>query len=543
MVPSHFSNAISTQDILDQILISLHILHKDLDGARIPPFIFTNTPSIMAHNTNDSHDSPRNSLDRKSNNINLSSLDRTSLKDFQRLSVDAEIAIISEHAQTHVHSTPSVVIEDEIDHKKKPRRLSFRKKIFGDSESSGSEKSKSARTFSKKKKSSRKEKKKPELKEIAEETTTTNEEDSTSDGLDVIPQIDIPLTVGKIEGKLLNTKEFMADVKQLSVRMNSNGYRRSLNSNFIRENMEKEKRILTIREIATTERNFISDLHILYHSFYEELVQSNVIPIEDLDIIFSPSVILNITGISTVLLDSIEKELDKDNMNIGGLFVEVVEEMKEYSKFINTFDLAMNTYKKMVGAFPDFKREIETIQLKDVCKKKALDDFMISVVQRIPRYRLLLEDLLKYTPESHSDYIPVKIALDQIGDLAAWLNTQKSLDERKKVTEELIEELNLGDEDQIFIFEEYLYRSEVPTDRKLRAKINTKYKIILFDKNVVLAKYKFEDVKSVKQSSYEKITIEPSDEKEIKINGKRYYCISGFKRRKLIQQYHEIAQF
>ena len=43
-------------------------------------------------------------------------------------------------------------------------------------------------------------------------------------------------------------------------------------------------------------------------------------------------------------------------------------------------------------------------------------------VQRIPRYKLLIEDLLKKTEESHSDYLNLKKAYQVIEHVATFVN-------------------------------------------------------------------------------------------------------------------------
>src|SRR5690242_13778022 len=44
------------------------------------------------------------------------------------------------------------------------------------------------------------------------------------------------------------------------------------------------------------------------------------------------------------------------------------------------------------------------------CKGLTLQAYLIMPVQRIPRYKLLLEDLLKKTEETHPDYLNIKKA-------------------------------------------------------------------------------------------------------------------------------------
>ena len=43
-------------------------------------------------------------------------------------------------------------------------------------------------------------------------------------------------------------------------------------------------------------------------------------------------------------------------------------------------------------------------------------------VQRIPRYRLLLQELFEHTPHSHPDYPCLKMALDEVSKRADEIN-------------------------------------------------------------------------------------------------------------------------
>jgi len=52
----------------------------------------------------------------------------------------------------------------------------------------------------------------------------------------------------------------------------------------------------------------------------------------------------------------------------------------------------------------------------------SIEDYLIQPVQRIPRYNLLLTDLLKYTPEDHVDYKPLQDALQVMLKIAKDIN-------------------------------------------------------------------------------------------------------------------------
>lgn len=54
--------------------------------------------------------------------------------------------------------------------------------------------------------------------------------------------------------------------------------------------------------------------------------------------------------------------------------------------------------------------------------KLRFNDYYITPVQRVPRYGLLIRDLLKATPTTHPDYKQLCDAGERIEDIAADIN-------------------------------------------------------------------------------------------------------------------------
>jgi hypothetical protein len=55
-------------------------------------------------------------------------------------------------------------------------------------------------------------------------------------------------------------------------------------------------------------------------------------------------------------------------------------------------------------------------------RELVLQAFLVLPVQRIPRYKLLLEDLLRHTPETHIDYSDLKRSIVLISEVATFFN-------------------------------------------------------------------------------------------------------------------------
>ena len=63
-----------------------------------------------------------------------------------------------------------------------------------------------------------------------------------------------------------------------------------------------------------------------------------------------------------------------------------------------------------------------SLHLATECLLLATCYSLLTKVQRIPRYKLLLEELLKATPPTHPDRKPTEEALEQIGKIAHTVN-------------------------------------------------------------------------------------------------------------------------
>ncbi len=106
--------------------------------------------------------------------------------------------------------------------------------------------------------------------------------------------------------------------------------------------------------------------------------------------------------------------------------------MKIYADYVNKFDAAMEVYKDRIQSktVSDFLRD---------CMARAntrldLPSFLIMPVQRMPRYQLLLKELLKFTPESHVDYQNLKEAADAVTEVNVYINRKKQeQDNRLKI--------------------------------------------------------------------------------------------------------------
>lgn len=92
-----------------------------------------------------------------------------------------------------------------------------------------------------------------------------------------------------------------------------------------------------------------------------------------------------------------------------------------YSAYIDNFLNAKDAVRVAKEAKPAFLKFLEQ-SMRENKEKQALSDLMIKPVQRIPRYELLVKDLLKHTPEDHPDHPLLLDAQRNIKQVAERIN-------------------------------------------------------------------------------------------------------------------------
>ncbi|XP_027142070.1 rho guanine nucleotide exchange factor 10-like protein [Larimichthys crocea] len=114
---------------------------------------------------------------------------------------------------------------------------------------------------------------------------------------------------------------------------------------------------------------------------------------------------------------------------IGDLFVASFSKsmvLNVYSDYINNFTNAMALIKKACISKPAF---LEFLKKKQASSpdRITLYGLMVKPIQRFPQFILLLQDMLKNTAKSHTDRLPLQLALTELETLAEKLNEQKRL--------------------------------------------------------------------------------------------------------------------
>ncbi|KAG0358607.1 hypothetical protein BG005_002100 [Podila minutissima] len=113
---------------------------------------------------------------------------------------------------------------------------------------------------------------------------------------------------------------------------------------------------------------------------------------------------------------------------IGRVFAEHVAYMKMYSFYVNNYDNALRVLQTQLTHSKYKKKTKEFLRR---CAKHpnhtqlGLQGYLLLPVQRIPRYKMLLGDLLENTWPDHVDYQDIATALDNVSSRADEMNERK----------------------------------------------------------------------------------------------------------------------
>ncbi|XP_069545336.1 LOW QUALITY PROTEIN: rho guanine nucleotide exchange factor 17-like [Brachyistius frenatus] len=126
-----------------------------------------------------------------------------------------------------------------------------------------------------------------------------------------------------------------------------------------------------------------------------------------------------------------------DRQTVGHLLIQSFSKetlANMYSAYIDNFLNAKDAVRIAKEAKPAFHKFLEQ-NMRENKEKQALGDLMIKPVQRIPRYELLVKDLLKHTSEDHPDHPLLLDAQRDIKRLAERINKgRRSAEEAERET-------------------------------------------------------------------------------------------------------------
>lgn len=128
----------------------------------------------------------------------------------------------------------------------------------------------------------------------------------------------------------------------------------------------------------------------------------------------------DILRVNSTLLAGLRERLKAwhDKQLLGDVLLDLTPFLKMYTQYTGNYERAvelLDEYENDNKAFISFMNKAYE---NPVRQGQNLRSFLIMPIQRIPRYKLLIEDLVKNTPQDHPDYTNLTNALDKLAAVA-----------------------------------------------------------------------------------------------------------------------------
>jgi hypothetical protein len=203
------------------------------------------------------------------------------------------------------------------------------------------------------------------------------------------------------------------------------------------------------KEILSTEVVYVKALKACIDNYYKPLEEETsskkpLLTKEQLKRLFSDIEI--IYSFNTKLLEDLQSRVEKWNTwqrrdILGDIFTKIFGFLKVYTNYVQNFNLSLQMIDQLKKN-AKFQTLVQEIQQKPENNQLDLASYLIMPVQRVPRYNLLLEDLVKHTWNEHPDYEALVKARTQVAEVGKYLNEKKreaeNLQKLMEITEAII---------------------------------------------------------------------------------------------------------
>jgi len=208
------------------------------------------------------------------------------------------------------------------------------------------------------------------------------------------------------------------------------------------EEVKRERmRVEVTNEILISERYYVRDLELVVDLFLNPVRSLSLLTESEIGALFSNiELILKVNHqILQNLLSDFQEAQSIQELNIGGVFLQMVEYLKIYSIYSSNHQTSITAYDKLKTENKNFASFLKQMEAEPKCQGINLLGFLIKPIQRICKYPLLFKELMKFTPKEHSDYDNIENCYKKVQEVANYVN------EKKRTAESLQKMLEIQD--------------------------------------------------------------------------------------------------
>jgi hypothetical protein len=203
---------------------------------------------------------------------------------------------------------------------------------------------------------------------------------------------------------------------------------------FVRTN-GNDDRSKVVDEIYISEYHYLQNLRLLLEKFANPLKEEGLLSLEEQQTLFGT--VEAIFPINFHLLEELQGVISHwqtTKVCVGDIFIRLAPFFKAYKSYCSIQDKRSSLLQRLIADNSSFRSFVQAVEEK---LGDTLQSFLIQPVQRIPRYQLLLEQLLRKTPNVHPDYHHIENAILEIRKVLDYLNDDLKQEEAKRKVNEI----------------------------------------------------------------------------------------------------------
>jgi len=179
-----------------------------------------------------------------------------------------------------------------------------------------------------------------------------------------------------------------------------------------------------VNEMLTTEESYVECLDTIVNVFVKPLREHDpqIISSAQIQMIFSNVEVIR--SYNSIMLMDLKAANEKFSVHtrVGKIFLMLCDYLKVYTDFVSNYPTSLQAMTTFTEEVPEFRRFLRR-QFRSLKRRYSrLDEYLITPVQRIPRYELLLREMLKYTWKSHCDYADLEAAFLKTQEISTYVN-------------------------------------------------------------------------------------------------------------------------
>ncbi|KAI8143684.1 hypothetical protein BJV82DRAFT_713344 [Fennellomyces sp. T-0311] len=210
-----------------------------------------------------------------------------------------------------------------------------------------------------------------------------------------------------------------------------------------------------IHELIDTEASYCKDLSHLVNHFFRGIADVNCVPDRMKERLFRncSQVLTFQTQFSEALLSASHVEQDKRDqvdqrlIRIARQFCEWADKFDVYIDYCIYQDRATEVHKELMTSNIAYQQALEKLNrfkrsTDDMNGRRMFEDYMIMPVQRLLKYKLILESMSKTVQSGTVEHESLMMALNVMHGVALRLNTEKSRMEARRKTKLFLSRLD-----------------------------------------------------------------------------------------------------